>query len=314
MSLLRKQRAAGVLSVEPDQRSPTELLKLISAASKELVQRQYDTLNDRILPELTAIGVNVLAPELWSSEQAEWLRKYFETQVLPVLSPLGLDPAHPFPRVSNKSLNFIVELDGKGAFGRDVKVAIVPAPRILPRLIRLPSPQRSGDCDFVLLADVVRNFMVELFSNIAVKGVHQFRVTRNSNLFVDEEEIDDLLKSLAWELPSRKYGEAVRLETERDCSEQLKNLLLRQFKLTENELYLADGPVNLSRLVAIYDLVDMPQYKFDPIIPTVPKTLARSPKILRALLNKIFCCTTLMNPSLQCRIFCGRLHLIQKCS
>lgn len=283
VSLLRKQRAAGVLSVEPDQRSPTELLKLISSASKDLVKRQYDTLNDRILRELTAIGINVLPPELWSSEQVDWLRKYFETQVLPVLSPLGLDPAHPFPRVSNKSLNFIVELDGKGAFGRDVKVAIVPAPRILPRVIRLPLAQRPGDCDFVLLADVVRNFMVELFSNIAVKGVYQFRVTRNSNLFLDEEEIDDLMKSLEWELPSRKYGEAVRLETERDCSEQLKNLLLRQFKLTENELYLADGPVNLSRLVAIYDLVDMPQHKFDPIIPTVPKSLARSPKIFESI-------------------------------
>lgn len=283
VSLLRKQRAAGVLSVDPDQRSPTELLKLISASSKDLVKRQYDTLNDRIVPELTAIGINVLPPELWSSEQADWLRKYFETQVLPVLSPLGLDPAHPFPRVSNKSLNFIVELDGKGAFGRDVKVAIVPAPRILPRVIRLPFAQRPGDCDFVLLADVVRNFMVELFSNIAVKGVYQFRVTRNSNLFLDEEEIDDLMKSLEWELPSRKYGEAVRLETERDCSEQLKNLLLRQFKLTDSELYLADGPVNLSRLVAIYDLVDMPQHKFDPIIPTVPKSLARSPKIFESI-------------------------------
>lgn len=283
VSLLRKQRAAGVLSVEPDQRSPTELLKLISTASKDLVKRQYDTLNDRILPELAAIGINVLPPESWSKEQAEWLLKYFETQVLPVLSPLGLDPAHPFPRVSNKSLNFIVELDGKGAFGRDVKVAIVPAPRILPRIIRLPSPQRAGDCDFVLLADVVRNFMVELFSNIAVKGVYQFRVTRNSNLFLDEEEIDDLMKSLEWELPSRKYGEAVRLEVESDCSDQLKNLLLRQFKLSESDLFLADGPVNLSRLVAIYDLVDLPQHKFDPIIPTVPKGLARSPKIFETI-------------------------------
>lgn len=283
VSLLRKQRAAGMLSVEPDQKSPTELLKLISLASKDLVKRQYDTLNDRILPELAAIGINIMSPEQWSPEQAEWLRKYFETQVLPVLSPLGLDPAHPFPRVSNKSLNFIVELDGKGAFGRDVKVAIVPAPRILPRIIRLPFSQREGDNDFVLLADVVRNFMVELFSNIAVKGVYQFRVTRNSNLFVDEEEIDDLMKSLEWELPSRKYGEAVRLETERDCSEQLKNLLLKQFKLSPNDIYLADGPVNLSRMVAIYDMVDMPAHKFDPIIPTVPKTLARSPKIFESI-------------------------------
>lgn len=283
VSLLIKQRAAGVLSIEPDQRSPSDVLKQISAATKELVKNQYATLNDKLLPELAAIGINVLPPEAWSKDQAEWLLKYFESQVLPVLSPLGLDPAHPFPRVSNKSLNFIVELDGKGAFGRDVKVAIVPAPRILPRLIRLPLAQRAGDHDFVLLADLVRTFMVELFSNIAVKGVYQFRVTRNSNLFVDEEEIDDLMKSLEWELPSRRYGEAVRLEVECDCSEQLKHLLLKQFKLTDDELYLVDGPLNLNRLVAIYDLVDLPQHKFDPIIPVVPKSLARSPKIFEGI-------------------------------
>lgn len=283
VSLLRKQRAAGVLSIEPDLRSPSEVLRLISLATKELVKNQYTTLHSKILPELSAIGINILPPGAWSKAQSEWLLKYFESQVLPVLSPLGLDPAHPFPRVSNKSLNFIVELDGKGAFGRDVKVAIVPAPRILPRVIRMPLARTEGEHDFVLLADLVRTFMVELFPNIAVKGVHQFRVTRNSNLFVDEEEIDDLMKSLAWELPSRRYGEAVRLEVESTLSDALKNLLLKQFKLVEDDLYCADGPLNLSRLVAIYDLVDLPQYKFDPIIPVIPKVLARSPKIFEGL-------------------------------
>lgn len=283
VSLLRKQRAAGVLTIDPDQRSPSDILRSISLATKELVKRQYAVLNQQMLPELSSIGINVLTKESWSETQAEFLRKYFESQVLPVLSPLGLDPAHPFPRVSNKSLNFIVELDGKGAFGRDVKVAIVPAPRILPRVIRLPMARREGEHDFVLLADLVRTFMVELFSNMAVKGVYQFRVTRNSNLFVDEEEIDDLMKSLAWELPGRKYGEAVRLEVESNMSEPLKNLLLRQFKLSEDELFCADGPVNLSRLVTIYDLVDLPQHKFDPIKPSVPKLFARSPKIFESL-------------------------------
>lgn len=283
VSLLRKQRSAGVLSIEPDLRSPSEVLRLISLCTKELVKSQYTTLHTKILPELSAIGINILPPDAWSKAQSEWLLKYFESQVLPVLSPLGLDPAHPFPRVSNKSLNFIVELDGKGAFGRDVKVAVVPAPRILPRVIRMPVSRKEGEHDFVLLADLVRTFMVELFPNIAVKGVHQFRVTRNSNLFVDEEEIDDLMKSLAWELPSRRYGEAVRLEVESTLSDPLKNLLLKQFKLVEDDLYCADGPLSLSRLVAIYDLVDLPQYKFEPIIPVIPKVLARSPKIFEGL-------------------------------
>lgn len=283
VSLLRKQRAAGVLTIEPDNRSPLEILRQISSITKDFVKAQYQTLNNVILPELAALGVVFLPPEQWSSEQKQWLKKYFESQILPVLSPLGLDPAHPFPRVSNKSLNFIVELSGKGAFGRDVKVAIVPAPRVLPRIIALPNHDAAGIHHFVLLADLVRTFMVELFSNIAVKGVYQFRVTRNSNLFVDEEEIDDLMKSLAWELPSRKYGEAVRLEVEKECSEGLKELLLKQFKLTNEELYLVDGPVNLNRLVTIYDLVDLPQLKFDPIIPSVSKVLAMSPKIFGAI-------------------------------
>lgn len=279
VSLLRKQRAAGMLAIDPDQRSPNELLKQISLTTKDLVKRQYAILDKKIIPELKTIGINILPPDSWSKQHHSWLLDYFDAQVLPVLSPLGLDPAHPFPRISNKSLNFIVELDGKGAFGRDVKVAIVPAPRILPRIIRLPFSIREGEFDFVLLADVMRVFMVELFSNITVKGVYQFRVTRNSNLFVDEEEIDDLMKSLEWELPSRRYGEAVRLEVETDCSDHLKQLLLKQFNLSNDELYLADGPVNISRLVAIYDLVDLPQHKFDPIIPSVPKALSRSPKI-----------------------------------
>lgn len=281
VSLLKKKLMAGVL-VEPDNKSPQENLKQIAIATKKLVDSQYAILNEKLLPELSAVGINILRPGSWQEEQRQWLLKYFESQVLPVLSPLGLDPAHPFPRLSNKSLNFIVELDGRGAFGRDIKVAIVPAPRILPRLIRLPQTKDHVH-DFVLLADIVRTFMVELFTNISVKGVYQFRVTRNSNLFVDEEESDDLMKSLEWELPGRKFAEAVRLEVEEGLSDQLKSLLLKQFNLKEDDLYLAHGPVNLSRLSAIYDLVDMPEAKFEPIIPAKIKPLARLPKIFEAI-------------------------------
>ncbi|USN51977.1 MAG: polyphosphate kinase 1 [Myxococcales bacterium] len=283
VSLLRKQRTAGVLTNEPDNRSPQEVLRLIGNATKKLVAEQYQILNSILLPELFASNVKILPPNLWSKDLKSWLKKYFEDKILPVLSPLGLDPAHPFPRVTNKSLNFIVELDGKGAFGRDVKVAIVPAPRILPRVILVPNGENLGIYHFVLLADLIRTFMVELFSNISVKGVYQFRVTRNSNLFVDEEEIDDLMKSLAWELPSRKFGEAVRLEVESDCSDSLKELLLKQFKLTSDELYFVDGPLNLSRLMTIYDIVDLPSLKFEPLIPSRPKLLAQSPKIFEAI-------------------------------
>lgn len=283
VSLLRKQLAAGVTSIDPDLRSPQDVLRQIGNISKDFVKEQYLTLNEKIKPQLKEAGVHILAPQDWTKEQKHWLKKYFENQILPVLSPLGLDPAHPFPRVTNKSLNFIVELDGKGAFGRSVKVAIVPAPRILPRVISLPIMENANPYCFVLLADLVRTYILELFSNISVKGVYQFRVTRNSNLFVDEEEIDDLLKSLAWELPSRRYGEAVRLEVEKECSDYLKDLLLRQFKLSSDDMYFVDGPVSLNRLLAIYDMVDLPQLKFDSLIPAKPKLLDHGPKIFAAI-------------------------------
>jgi polyphosphate kinase len=286
VSLLRKQRAAALLTTEPDNRSPSEVLQNILLKAKELVATQYSILHEKLLPELEREAIRILPPSAWTEEQIAWLKRFFDTQILPVLSPLGLDPAHPFPRVLNKSLNFIVALDGKGAFGREVRVAIVPAPRILPRLIRMPLGSSTNEHNFILLADLVRSFMVELFSNISVKGVYQFRVTRNSNLSVDEEEIDDLMKSLEWELPSRRYGEAVRLEVEKDCSHELKLLLLKQFKLSDEDVFEVDAPLNLNRLVAIYDLVDRPDLKFEPVIPVVPKPLARSPKIFESIARR----------------------------
>jgi polyphosphate kinase len=255
----------------PDGRAIAEQLSAIHARTTELVRDQYTCLNDVLLPGLARAGVCLVGRNDWTAEDSAWLEQYFEHEVEPVLSPLGLDPARPFPRIQNKSLNFIVRLHGRDAFGRDSTLAIVQAPRSLPRVVPLPSgsqPQR-----YVLLSAIVQGFVNKLFSGMDVHGCYLFRVTRNSDLFVDEEEVDDLRRALEGELAHRRYGAAVRLETSRDCPQDMSAFLLRQFALGDLDLYQMPGPVNLNRLSAIYDLADRPELKYPPFTPGVPKRL-----------------------------------------
>jgi polyphosphate kinase len=255
----------------PDGRAIAEQLAAIHARTTELVRDQYTCLNDVLLPGLARAGVCLVGRNDWTAEDSAWLEQYFEHEVEPVLSPLGLDPARPFPRIQNKSLNFIVRLHGRDAFGRDSTLAIVQAPRSLPRVVPLPSgsqPQR-----YVLLSAIVQGFVNKLFSGMDVHGCYLFRVTRNSDLFVDEEEVDDLRRALEGELAHRRYGAAVRLETSRDCPQDMSAFLLRQFALGDLDLYQMPGPVNLNRLSAIYDLADRPELKYPPFTPGVPKRL-----------------------------------------
>jgi polyphosphate kinase len=219
-----------------------------------------------LLPAMAAEGINLLGRAAWSPEAQKWLEQYFEREIEPVLSPLGLDPARPFPRIQNKSLNFIVRLEGKDAFGRDSEHAIVQAPRSLPRVV--PVPGDGPGKTLVLLTGIVGAFVHKLFTGIKVTGCYQFRVTRNSDLFVDEEEIDDLRGALEGELAHRRYGAAVRLETSRDCPEDMAQFLLRQFSLHDVDMYRVPGPVNLNRLSAIYDL------KYPIFTPGLPKRVA----------------------------------------
>ncbi|HEX7417420.1 MAG TPA: polyphosphate kinase 1, partial [Steroidobacteraceae bacterium] len=255
----------------PDGRAIAEQLTAIHARTTELVRDQYTCLNDVLLPGLARAGVCLVGRNDWTAEDSAWLEQYFEHEVEPVLSPLGLDPARPFPRIQNKSLNFIVRLHGRDAFGRDSTLAIVQAPRSLPRVVPLPNgsqPQR-----YVLLSAIVQGFVNKLFSGMDVHGCYLFRVTRNSDLFVDEEEVDDLRRALEGELAHRRYGAAVRLETSRDCPQDMSAFLLRQFALGDLDLYQMPGPVNLNRLSAIYDLADRPELKYPPFTPGVPKRL-----------------------------------------
>ena len=251
----------------PDGIPPSRALELIHDKAAELVDEQYRYWNEALRPELNAAGIRILAHSSWNARQRKWLHRYFRDELLPVLSPLGLDPVHPFPRILNKSLNVVVVLEGKDAFGRNGSMAIVRAPRSLPRIIQLPREISGGEHDFVLLSAVLTAFVDDLFTGMRVKGAYQFRVTRNSELFVDEEEVENLASALKDELASRGFRPAVRLEIAEHCPKPIVRTLLQNFGLSENAVYRINGPVNINRVTQVYDLVDRPDLKFPAFKP-----------------------------------------------
>lgn len=267
---LKEQIALGLGSAGSDGLSASETLRRVSVTAHELVADQYKLLNSVLLPALSAQGIAIVAPAEWGNER-NWVQQHFMQQVFPVLTPMALDPAHPFPQIVNKSLNFVVSLRGKDAFGRSIRFAVVQAPRTLPRLIALP---RQGANAFVLLSTMMEEFMVELFPGMEVEACSQFRVTRNGHLWVDEDEADDLLKALAGQLPRRHHGDAVRLEVDADCSEDLVGFLSDQFDLKDSDVYRVEGPVNLNRLAALYQLIERPDLKYPTFVGAMHPRLA----------------------------------------
>ena len=270
---LKEQIKLGLPEPGPDDRGPAEVFAEVSREAHALVADQYRLLNEVVLPALAKEGIVFPRREEWSQAQRQWIRDYFFRELLPVLTPIGLDPAHPFPRVFNKSLNFAVELEGRDAFGRSSGAAIVQAPRALPRLIRLPQAIAGAEYAFVFLSSILHAHMGELFAGMNVKGCYQFRVTRNSDLFVDEEEIKNLHTALKGELLHRHFGDAVRLEVADNCSQHMVEFLLQQFSLQEADLYRVDGPVNLYRLREVPDQVEKPALKYPPFQPGMPGSL-----------------------------------------
>lgn len=251
----------------PDGLAPAAILNRIHDRAAQLVEQQYQCWNQVLRPALAEAGVRVLGRHTWNARQARWLRAYFRNEIMPVLSPLGLDPSHPFPKILNKSLNIVVVLKGKDAFGRAGHMAIVRAPRSLPRIIHLPPRVSGGPHDFVLLSSVLSAFVDELFPGMEVKGAYQFRVTRDSELVVDEEEVENLALALRDELVGRGYRPAVRLEIAQDCPKPLVRTLLKNFELPDNAVYYIDGPVNLNRVTQVYDLVQRPELKYPAFTP-----------------------------------------------
>jgi polyphosphate kinase len=255
------------MPVASDGLTPATVLRQIHERTAELVEAQYRCWNEVLKPALSEAGVRVLSRDRWNARQTRWLRAYFRNEILPVLSPLGLDPAHPFPKILNKSLNIVVVLKGKDAFGRSGHLAIVRAPRSLPRIIQLPQKASGGEHDFVFLSAVLSAFVDELFPGMQVKGAYQFRVTRNSELIVDEEEVENLALALRDELVGRGYLRAMRLEIAEQCPKAIVRTLLQNFDLPENAVYRINGPVNLNRAIQVYDLVQRPELKFPAFQP-----------------------------------------------
>jgi len=281
---LKKQVELGSTQVGPDNMTPQDTLKAVAERAQDLVAEQYRVWNEGLLPGLKAEGVQFIRRTHWSDEQKVWLKKYFDESLRPLLTPIGLDPAHPFPRILNKSLNFVVSLSGKDAFGRNSGMAVVQAPRSMARMIQLPAAETgSGPYDFVFLSSVMHAFVDELFNGMKVQGCYQFRVTRNSDLFVDEEEIDDLLRAVEGELLMRHYGDEVRLEVADNCPDDVADFLLEQFGMTSIDLYRVSGPVNLSRVQEVYDMVDRPELKFPGFTPRLPRQFDPSKDIFESI-------------------------------
>lgn len=266
-SLLANNHLSGEF-IEPP--ALTEALALASAECHQIVERQYRVLNEDVLPQLAQEGIHLLRDQDRNDAQRAWVKAYFDREVRPLLTPIGLDPAHPFPQVVNKSLNFIVELSGKDAFGRGTAIAILKAPRVLPRVIQLPPELSKNGVSFCLLSSIIHAHISDLFTGREVLAYSQFRVTRNSDLWVDEEEVKNLRQALQGELQSRNFGVAVRLEVAKNCPPHLAEFLLQQFSIDQNRLYAVDGPVNMVRLSELIDLVTQPELRFPPYVPSYP--------------------------------------------
>ncbi|MGE4240414.1 polyphosphate kinase 1 [Ramlibacter sp.] len=255
----------------------------LSVAAHELVEKQYALYNDELMPAFAKHGIEIVSHGARTPAQREWVQEYFEREVRPLLVPVGLDPAHPFPQVANKSLNFIVRLGGKDAFGRENEIAIVKVPRVLPRLIRMPAKVSGKKTLLVALSSMVRAHLESLFPGREVGQFSQFRLTRHSDLAVDEEDVRNLRTALRLGLQQRHYGQAVRLEVSAGCAPYLSDFLLRQFGLPEQALYRVHGPVNLARLQQMIDLVDEPRLLFPPYHASYPGQITPGRSIFERL-------------------------------
>ncbi len=259
-------------------------LNAVAQAAHELIDEQYEVFNTEVMPALEAEGIVVLNHAQRNEAQRAWVQQFFEAQVRPLLVPLSLDPSHPFPLVANKTLNFIARLDGRDAFGRQNSIAIVKVPRVLPRVIRLPDEVCEGRQGFVLLTSVIRAHLDALFQGRKVVAFSQFRVTRDSDLEVDEDDVTNLRQALRSGLTTRHFGQAIRLEVVRTCPEDLQQFLREHFGLPEGALYRVNGPVNLVRLNQLIDQADADRLRFPAFEPAWPEQrLPRGGSIFKRL-------------------------------
>ncbi len=284
---LKQRMEIGAPAQGPEKIPSQELFDELRTDVADLVRQQYELLNDVMFPEMTAAGVRFIQSHEWSEEQHAWLSEYFDEQVVPVLTPLTFDPSRPFPRILNKSLNFIVRLHGRDAFGRRRHRGMVQAPRSLPRIIELPADlSKPGGRNFVFLSSVIRVHVDRLFPGLDVDGCYQFRVTRNSDLYIDDEEVSDLVRALEGQLEASRYGAAVRIEIGHECPGDLQEFLLDHFNLQEQDVYLVEGPVNLNRMSTVCDIGDRPELLYPPFAQGMPDELLTDEDIFDVLSKK----------------------------
>jgi len=282
VSGLKAQAASHTSTEGIDGLTPQLALENICQRAHRLVDLQYEVLNEQVFPELAKHGIAFLTRREWSDKQSKWLKGYFKREVLPILTPIRLDPAHPFPLTINKGLGIVVDLHDPDRDDAH-NIAVVPAPRALPRFIRLPEDLCEKEYEYVYLSSIIHSNIKKLFSNVKVLGCYQFRITRNSDLYVDLEEVEDLARTLEGELPSRLYGEAIRLEVSRDCPKRIIAFLKDRFQLPEEMVFHVNGPVNLNRLISLPDIVNRPNIKYDGYTPSVPEHLGHQSNLFEAI-------------------------------
>src|SRR6266496_1690622 len=268
---IKQQIESETSDVGPDGLSPTETFNSIRRAVSELVASQYALWNAELLPQLAKNGIRVREVSQLNAKRAAWAHRYFQKEVFPMLTPLAVDASHPFPQLLNKSHNLLVR--AKAQRGGEPLHAIVQVPRVIPRLILMPRG-KGEPWDYIYLASLIKQHIDELFPGLILEGVHAFRVTRNSDLYIDEEEAENLLRTIEQELRRSRRGDAVRLEVEADCPRDFRDLLLEFFELTEPDVYKVDGPLSMTHLAplisndAFAKLKDRPfQPGHDPALP-----------------------------------------------
>jgi len=284
VSGLKAKAQSGLSSAGIDGLSAQSAIEAINTKAHELVALQYQSLNESVLPMMAEHGIRFLQPDNWSDAQKKWLKQYFKKQILPILTPIRLDPAHPFPLTINKGLGIIVDLHDPDRDDAH-NIAIVPAPRALPRFIRLPEELTEEEYEYVYLSSLIHANINKLFSNVEILGCYQFRITRNSDLYVDLEEVEDLARTLEGELPSRLYGEAIRLEISSNCPKKIIKFLQNRFQLDDEFIYKVDGPVNLNRLIALPDLINRANLKYVNFTPSIPHFLSPQNNIFDSINN-----------------------------
>jgi polyphosphate kinase len=256
---------------------------MVVERAHRLVERQYDLYNRTIMPALERHRIVIVNHAQRTAQQRAWVRDYFQREVRPLLAPVGLDTSHPFPQVLNKSLNFILQLEGKDAFGRPSAIAILKVPRVLPRVIPLPTKLTPGKQAFVLLTSAIRAHLQDLFPGRQISGFSQFRVTRDSDLTVDEREVHNLRQAMRMELTQRHFGNAVRLEVLRTCPPPLQAHLQEQFQLPGEAVFQVDGPVNLVRMIQLVDHITQAKLRWTPFVPAWPRKLAQGADLFEAI-------------------------------